>query len=134
MNIRFSLGSVQKNAKEPDELQAQLLNYYSLHHPHARVQPRSAIMLKGRRNILSRQLTFYNYFILDGRRVLSSDLGMKASNSLVQTRFNNCYYVGQVTNILTHRQAEVPEFAALAQVKWFVPYREIDEDASPWRN
>lgn len=133
-NVRFCLGLEQKNVQEPEELQTQLLEYYTRYHPNSRVQPRSTIMLGGSGNVLSRKLTYFKYIILDGRRILASDLGTKAPNSLVQTRFNDRIYVGQVTKILSHRQAEVPRASALVQVKWFVPFTGIEDDTSPWRN
>lgn len=72
--------------------------------------------------------------MLDGRRLVPAELelGSKASNSLVQTIFNNRRYVGQVTKILAHKQALVQGQAVLLQVKWFVPFQNID--VSPWRN
>ena len=133
-NTRFSLGLEQKNVQEPEELQTQLVEYYAKHHPNARVQPRSTIMLGGSGNVVSRKFTYYKYFILDGRRIPASDLGTKAPNSLVQTKFNNCCYVGQVIKIFTHRQARVEKSTALVQVKWFVPFTEIEDDVSPWKD
>ena len=133
-NVRFCLGLEQKNVQEPEELQTQLLEYYTRYHPNSRVQPRSTIMLGGSGNVLSRKLTYFKYIILDGRRILASDLGTKAPNSLVQTRFNNRYYAGQVTKILTHRQARVEKSTALIQVKWFVPFTEFDDNVSPWKD
>ena len=133
-NVRFRLGPKQTKMKDTEEFQLPLVKYYAKNHPAAKVQQRSANILGGSRNILSRQLAFYEFLVLDGRRVTVSELGMKAPNSLVQTKFNDCYYVGQVTKILTHRQAEVPGQTALVQVKWFVPFKEIDEEVSPWKD
>ncbi|KAG0707283.1 hypothetical protein DFH29DRAFT_995086 [Suillus ampliporus] len=97
VNIRFSLGTHTKAGLSRNQ-QHQLIIHYQNTNPQACVVSvmTCASMENLDLNYLLTCANFHNYIILNGRRVASSSLLVKASNSIIQVDLNDTRYVGQV--------------------------------------
>jgi hypothetical protein len=118
--------AVQKDL--PPALQRDLLDYYNLTYPTIPIISRAAATNGGAHFFLHGSAHVHPDFILDGRRITSSTT--EASSSLVQLDAGGVRYVGQIYNIITHRQPGVEQPERLLDIRWMRRY--VDFDMSPW--
>ncbi|KAJ6506557.1 hypothetical protein C8R45DRAFT_1175608 [Mycena sanguinolenta] len=79
----------------------------------------------------------YKSALLDGRKVTSTSQSRRgAGSSLVQIRFNDEIYAGEIRVIFQHKQAGVPESEQrlLAFIIWMIPSTQtpLDDDDFMW--
>lgn len=130
--LSLGLGSVEE-LDAP--LQSLLLTLYNERHPDAQVYARNAKI--GHRNpvevnFLHNKASFLKYIVLDGRRIVPSTSKYKGPDSIIQARFSDKIYVGQVIQILTHKQAQVSKMEMLLLVLWFKPLATDVLNSSIW--
>lgn len=105
-------GSLSDNAR------AALYNRYNqvtkaIYYPLDRHIPHGAF-------ILNSCAQFYNYALLDGRRItpLSRSLRNSAGSSIIQSIWNDTTYAGEVLNIFHHPQKGVARSILFAEIRW----------------
>ena len=85
--------------------------------------------------VLSATGQFYNYALLNGRRItpLSRSKRRKAGSSIVRVRWNGEVYGGEVASIFHHfqRGTEAPLFA---EIHWMIPLESMPIECDPWLN
>lgn len=115
----------------PLGLQRDILEYYNTTYPTIPIVSRAADIANSSQSIfLHGSVQVHSHFILDGRRITSSSSQTGASSSLVQLDAGGVRYVGEVYNILTHRQPGLDRPNVLLDVRWM--RRCVDFDTSVW--
>jgi len=129
VDIKFSMGpAVRKDL--PPALQNDLLEYYNLTYPTIPIVSRAAETSSSNTYFIHGSAHVHAHFILDGRRITSSASQTDASSSLIQLDADGVRYVGQIYNIITHRQPGLNSPHYLLDVRWM--RRCLDFDMSPW--
>ncbi|KAF7372087.1 alcohol dehydrogenase [Mycena venus] len=130
LGIRFSLGlAVSKEL--PTTLQENLLEYYNTTYPDISIVSRAAnIGTSQNHYFLHASAQVHPHIVLDGRRITSSTSLTEASSSIVQLDADGTRYVGQIYNIITHRQRGVERPQYLLDIRWM--RRLTDFDMAPW--
>ncbi|KAK6991660.1 hypothetical protein R3P38DRAFT_2473625, partial [Favolaschia claudopus] len=126
------LGLGVTNLKDlPGGFQLALLDYYNTTYPTAPIISRDADVAQDEEHhFLHGSVLVHPYFILDGRRITSSTSLTEASSSIVQLDADGTRYVGQVYDIITHRQPGLEKAHYLLNIRWM--RRLTDFDMSPW--
>ncbi|KAJ7231191.1 hypothetical protein C8J57DRAFT_1251282 [Mycena rebaudengoi] len=119
LGTKFSMGmAVDKNL--PPSLQGDILDYYNTTYPTIPIVAHAADTTNspGPHIFLHGSALVHGHFILDGRRITSSTSETNTSSSLIQLDAGSTRYVGQIYNIITHKQPglENPQF--LLDVQW----------------
>ncbi|KAJ7113122.1 hypothetical protein C8R44DRAFT_882146 [Mycena epipterygia] len=130
LGTSFSLGlAVSKDL--PPALQRDILEYYNTTYPNIAIVARAAETGNSLNHFfLHASAQIHGHFILDGRRITSSTSFSNASSSLVQLDADGTRYVGQIYNIITHRQPGIDQPHFLLDMRWM--RRAVDFDMSPW--
>ncbi|KAF7372541.1 alcohol dehydrogenase [Mycena venus] len=130
LGIRFSLGlAVLKELPAP--FQQDLLEYYNTTYPDISIVSRAAdIGSSPNHHFLHGSAQVHSHIILDGRRITSSTSLTDASSSIIQLDADGTRYVGQIYNIITHRQPGIKQPQHLLDIRWM--RRLTDFDMSPW--
>ncbi|KAK6993189.1 alcohol dehydrogenase [Favolaschia claudopus] len=130
LDIRFSLGlAVTKEL--PVKYQNALLEYYNTTYPDIPIVARDAVAVDVQKEyFLHASAQVHPHVILDGRRVTSSTSLTQASSSIVQLDAAGTRYVGQVFDIITHRQPGVDKSQHLLYMGWMRRFNRFD--MSPW--
>jgi hypothetical protein len=129
VGISLSLGlAVKKDLPAP--LQQNILEYYNATYPLVPIVTRAADVAVGENYFLHGSGQVHQDFILDGRRITSSTSLTNASSSIVQLDADGTRFVGQVYNIITHRQPGLDRPHHLLDIRWMRRLR--DFNMSPW--
>ncbi|KAJ7739131.1 hypothetical protein B0H16DRAFT_1729525 [Mycena metata] len=130
LGTAFSMGrAVRKDI--PPFLQRELLEYYQLTYPNIQILARDAPAPRGvEPNFLYGSAQVHEFFILDGRRITSSESMTDASSAIIQLHSGGVRHVGQIFNILTHHQPGLEKPELLLDVRWM--RRCLDVDMTPW--
>lgn len=129
VGTKFSLGlAVTKEL--PSGLQRDILEYYNMTYPTVPIISRAATITQPGDHFLHSSVQVHKYLILDGRRITSSTSLTDASSSLIQLDAGGTRYVGQIYNILTHRQPGLEQSHYLLDIRWL--RRCSDVDMSTW--
>ncbi|KAJ7858070.1 hypothetical protein B0H14DRAFT_2750017 [Mycena olivaceomarginata] len=129
LGISLSLGlAVKKDLPAP--LQQNILEYYNATYPLVSIVARAADVADGENYFLHGSGQVHQDFILDGQRITSSTSLTNASSSIVQLDADGTRFVGQVYNIITHRQPGLDRPHHLLDIRWMRRLR--DFNMSPW--
>jgi hypothetical protein len=129
VGVRFLLG-VSTFAPLSSELETSLVSYYATKSPDLQVLHRAAETSDPKPNFLNIRAHYHDHVVLDGRRLVPSHSQTHAPHAIVQMNLGGIQYVGQVFNIISHKQPGAAEFEFLLEVWWFK--RASDIDTSPW--
>lgn len=109
-----------------------MVKYYEETYPNSRVVSRTTAEIGDDLNFVNNLGKIASYAVVDGRRITASRSSMKAPNSIIQMEFDGDVFVGQVTDIFSHRQkgldAGRDESVHLFRIQWFRPYESINTD------
>jgi hypothetical protein len=99
------------------EQQISLIEHYHETHRSIAIHLRSNTVARNP-NFIHNYATSHKYLVLDGRRIIPSSSKTHAPNSIIQVTYGDRKFVGQVLDILTHRQPNIEE-VTLLEVRWF---------------
>jgi hypothetical protein len=135
---RVKLGTLGMQMKriEDDVMRLGLFHYYNSDRPQVHLNPRE----QGSTNTtyLLPYADLYNYTLPDGRRITPTTRSTRntAGSSLIQARFNDEAYAGEVRAVFVHRQPSVAgsEQTVLLLVEWMVesPYTPLNQGSFVW--
>ncbi len=80
------------------------MKFYDGAYPNAGVVSRTTAETGDDLNFVNSSGKITSYAVVDGRRIAPSKSSMKAPNSIIQMEFDGDLFVGQVTDIFSHRQ------------------------------
>ena len=90
--------------------------------------------------ILNDTATFYDYALLNGRRItpLSRSLRNSAGSCVVQFKWQGETHAGEVLNIFQHMQRDIPNTPIFAEIRWMkrlhVSPLTSSKDNNPWNS
>ena len=114
-------------------MQEILVTWYNLHYPRANVVGRMAVVDPNfDPNFIRPEAFFHRYAILDGRRITPSLDVYNAPHAIVQARYGNTRFVGQVHHIITHMQPGIGATKILFHVSWFEPLEKDVFNTTIW--
>jgi hypothetical protein len=114
----------------PNTFQLDLLDYYNLTYPTIPIVAGAAETAGDNDIFIHGSAHVHPYFILDGRRITSSVSQTNAASALVQLDADGVRHVGQIYNIITHRQPGLERPQCLLDIRWM--RRNMDFDMAPW--
>ena len=87
-------------------------------------------------NFLNQKAFFHKYVVIGSKRITPSTDHFRAPNAIIQSYIRGpqgaAKYVGQVFNVITHRQARNRVPVTLLQVRWLRPLHGRIVDTRIW--